>query len=504
MSHSVRSVLTVAGTAFCSRVLGFGRDLGMAWLLGSGPAADALSAALRLPYLGRRLLGDGTLSMPLTTFCSQRPQRAARLALAAARRTALGAGLLTAAGLAFAGPLAMILAPGLDAVGREHTVVLLRLCLPYLVFAALAAGHMAALHASSRFLLPGLTPGLFNSVTLLFIVTAFFLRAEGGEALPLRTAELLAAGVLCGGAAQWLVQAPAARRLRLAETGPAPSKAEIRNAVCRMPMGMIAAAMPQAAFAAAGCLASFLPSGHMAALFYAERLIEFPLGVTGAAIGIAAAPALAGLAARNKTERLRLEADRAVRLALILNLPAAAGIAAVAFPLASTLFGHGAFDAGAVRLTALALWGYAPGLPAYALSRPLLALCQATDDRSTPLRAALAGFLATLAAAATLTALNWSAGPAAAVSVGLWCNTALLWHGSAPRIGLSLPGRFIARQLAAALITFSAAAAVVAAAAALSFSSPLSLLLSVVTGLLAHAVVFPAHDRDLLRLLYKK
>lgn len=501
MSHSVRSVLIVAGTAFCSRVLGFGRDLGMAWLLGSGPAADALSAALRLPYLGRRLLGEGTLSMPLTALCSRSPQRAARLALAAARRTALGAGLLTAAGLVFAGPLAMILAPGLDAAGREQTVVLLRLCLPYLFFAALAAGHMAALHAYSRFLLPGLTPGLFNIVTLLFIAAAFFLRAEGGETF-LHAAELPAAGVLCGGIAQWLVQAPAAHRLRRAETGPAPDKAEIRNAVCRMPAGMLAAAMPQAAFAAAGCLASFLPTGHMAALFYAERLIEFPLGVTGAAIGIAAAPALAGLAAQNKTERLRLEADRAVRLALLLNLPAAAGIAAVALPLTSTLFGHGAFNAEAVNLTASALWGYAPGLPAYALSRPLLALCQAKDDRSTPLRAALTGFLFTLAAGATLTALNCSAGPA--VSAGLWCNTALLWHGAAPRIGLSLPGRFIARQLAAALFTFSAATIAVAAAARLSLPPPLGLLLAVVTGLLAHAVAFPAQDRHLLLLLRKK
>ena len=277
--------------------------------------------------------------------------------------------------------------------------------------------------------------------------------------------------------------------------------------------------MPQLAFLGASALASLLPEGHMASLFYAERLLEFPLGVLGAAVGMAAAPRLAELAAseglsrssrsheipsfslsqpqkpeqadpppplsasrtaRNDTKAIpgaRLqkpwdgegmafedgepffkrgepphgslspspsslptapphsfsdEIQRAVLLSLGLNLPAAAGLAAISLPLVAVVLGHGAFDAQAVSATALALCAYAPGLPAYALSRPLLAACHALES-GLPLKAAAVALAVALAGGYALTLRFGAWGPPLGVSVGLWCNAALLWIRTLPQ-----------------------------------------------------------------------
>ncbi len=505
MSNTARHALVVAGTALCSRILGFARDLAMVWLLGGGPTADALSAALRIPWLFRRLLGEGALSLPLTAWYARHPHSAARSAETAARRLVPLAGLSMVAGVLFAEPLATLCAPGLDDAVLEQTAFLLRLCLPYVPFAVLASCAMAALHSRRCFLLPSLSGVLFNLVTLLFLLAAFCLRDTSIMPSPLSAAGLLCAGATCGGAVQWAFQARGVRKLCPTASMAPPVMEKSADAVpLRLFTGLPAAAAPQLAFAAAGCLASFLPVGHMAALFYAERLIEFPLGVTGAAAGLAVTPILAEAAARNNPKKLRAETDRALRLALMLNLPAAAGLAAVSLPLAATLFDHGAFDGRTVRLTVEALWAYASALPACALARPLLALCQTTGNSRIPLCAAACCLAVTFGAGCLPLAAGISLTPAAAASVGLWCNTALLWCDAASRTGLRFPGRFVLRHLAGSLLTYIAAAAAVLAGGRLGLSAPVVLASAVAAGLSTHIAAFPRRDRARLFRLHNK
>ena len=194
-SGLARTAALLGGFALFSRLLGLVRDMSMAWLLGAGAAADALVAAMRLPHVLRRLLGEGSLSMTLTASlvclrqgygfpdglrldaCDGAAERSGiealrLLARAMSLRLGLILLLLTLLGLAAAPWLARMLAPGFSGPELERTVVLLRLCLPYVLAAGMAALGMALLHSMGVFWLPALSPALFNLVMLLAAVAA--------------------------------------------------------------------------------------------------------------------------------------------------------------------------------------------------------------------------------------------------------------------------------------------------------------------------------------------
>ena len=415
-SGLARTAALLGGFALFSRLLGLVRDMSMAWLLGGGAAADALVAAMRLPHVLRRLLGEGSLSMTLTASLVRLRQgngfpNGARLdadgaaatsgnatlrllARAMSLRLGLILLLLTLLGLAAAPWLARMLAPGFSGPELERTVVLLRLCLPYVLAAGMAALGMALLHSMGVFWLPALSPALFNLVMLLAAVAAAL-----GLCPP---AEALAVGMLCGGLAQWLAQWLAVRRL-LPQNAPrthaeaacegrtggqpatsavdACAEREITAGAWRclalLPGGVLGAAAPQLAMLAAMTLASGLGQGQVAALYYAERLLELPLGLVGVCLGMASLPTLSRLAAAKDFTQFSSQLSTALRLTAMLSLPAAAGLWAVGPQLVAGLLGHGAFDSQAARDTGLALLAYVPGLPAFACNRSLLAACNA-------------------------------------------------------------------------------------------------------------------------------
>lgn len=584
-SSSSKNTLIVGVGTLISRLLGFVRDAGIAWLLGGSGAADALTAALRIPYMARRLFGEGTLSLSLTAACTRERLRGGSgcgLALAVTRKLAVWTGLLVLACVAGAETVMRAIAPGLEERPEVfgEAVTLFRICAPYIWSVMMAAGCMAALHSRQRFLLPSLTPSLFNLCVIGFALLAAFNPA-------LQPGVLVACGVLCGGILQWLVQVPAIRILQREEGKGAADARAASETFRRLPAGIVGAAMPQLAFLGASALASLLPKGHMASLFYAERLLEFPLGVLGAAVGMAAAPRLAELAASEGLSRpsrshgippfslsrqkspgqadsppplsashascddtkaagARLqkpwgdegmgfkegedelffrrgghprgslapsssptaplhafsdEIQRAALLSLGLNLPAAAGLAAISLPLVAVVLGHGAFDAEAVSATALALCAYAPGLPAYALSRPLLAACHALEN-GLPLKAAAAALAVALAGGYALTLRFGAWGPPLGVSLGLWCNAALLWIGLSRRVSLRLPPRSLAVQLVGTALTFASAYGVVLWAG--HNSNIVQLALAIPAGAAVYAASLLIGDRNWFCLLKKR
>lgn len=188
-------------------------------------------------------------------------------------------------------------------------------------------------------------------------------------------------------------------------------------------------------------------------------------------------------------------------LSLGLNLPAAAGLAAISLPLVAVVLGHGAFDAEAVSATALALCAYAPGLPAYALSRPLLAACHALES-GLPLKAAAVALAVALAGGYALTLRFGAWGPPLGVSVGLWCNAALLWIGLSRRVSLRLPLRSLAVQLAGTALTFGSAYGVVLWAGYASNIAQLAL--AIPAGAAVYAASLLIGDRNWFRLLKKR
>ncbi len=451
-----RTAALLGGFALVSRVLGLLRDMSMAWLVGGGAAADALVAAMRLPHVLRRMLGEGSLSMTLTAslvhlerlghapshapshaMCLQRSHSMRMLAQALALRLGLVLALLTILGMVAAPLLADVLAPGFYGPERQEAIYLLRICLPYTLAAGMAALGMALLHSLGVFWLPAVSPALFNVVILLFALAA------GLGLLP--AAPALAVGMLCGGLAQWFAQWLAVRRLlppvhagqsagQCSEQAALRSNAASLTWKClgRLPAGLLGASAPQLAMLAAMSLASSLGRGQVAALYYAERLLELPLGLVGVCLGMASLPTLSRLAAAKDFALFAEQLRTALRLTLLLSLPAAAGLWAVGPRLVEGLLRHGAFGDNAAYETGLALWAYLPGLPAFAINRSLLAACNALGEVRRTAASAVWAVVATLAVGAALVhSLSSSLGvmaPALAVSIGLWLQCGLLLY----------------------------------------------------------------------------
>ena len=491
----------LGGCTMLSRLLGLARDAVMAWLLGAGPVADALTAAMRLPHMARRMLAEGSLSMSLTAQLARRGNRREAAALRRALARRLGGVLLAGACLLgfCADPLLRLLSPGLDLSGGGTDAglpgQLFRLCLPYIPAAGLAGLCMAVLHARRHFLIPALSPLLFNICVLAAAGVAVCWCSGQAD-----TARALALGMSGGGLAQWLLQRLAVERLpgdgagaaRLAAS-PARRAAISRRAwrlLAGLPGGILGAAAPQLAMLAAMCPASLAGPGHMASLYYAERLLELPLGLVGSCLGMASLPRLSECAREGQWEEFARLRGLALRWAVRLSLPAAVGLAVVSRPLVTCLLGHGAFDANAIHWTAWAVLAYAPCLPACAVSRCLLAACHARGERRRAVWAGLFVPLFTLGAGLLFLSAGelGGVGAAAAASLALCLQTLLLAPGR-----VTVPGahtsqwrnavRFCCGQLAAAALVGLAAWAALCLTEGLA--TGLRLALAVAAGALA-------------------
>ncbi len=418
------AVLSVA--ALVSRLLGFVRDLVIAYVLGAGPLADALFVAMRLPNLMRRLFAEGALSMAFVTrFCAVRDQsglaRAFTMTRAAFFWLLLAGGLLLVLALLLARPLTLLLAPGFasDPALFDQTTTLVRICLPYSLAILAAALSMGVLNAQERFLIPALAPCVLNLTLITFAGIAWL--------FGLAPAPTLAWGMCLAGVLQWAMQLPALRRTGFTWPGSMRfGDPEVRRLGKEMPPMVLGAAVFQINVLLSSILASFLAPGSISSLYYADRLVQFPLAVFSVAVGQAALPRLAALAGRQETARFNEVLGNALRLSLFLALPATAGLIALASPVVDVLFGHGAFDSADSAATTLALAAYSLGLPALALVRPLLAAYYAQQDTRTPL--ALAAACVGIFLLLSLLLMPWlgHVGIALATSLASWVNVILL------------------------------------------------------------------------------
>ncbi|MDD6088007.1 MAG: lipid II flippase MurJ [Desulfovibrionaceae bacterium] len=396
-----------------SRLLGFVRDALCAWLVGGSSSGDALSAALRIPFLFRRLYGEGTLSLPLTVLCSKEPsaQKRSRLAGAYGGWIVLSALLPSLFAMFFAEQLVRAIAPGLEAPFLVEAALLFRCALPYVFFAVLTSVYMSLMHSMGEFRLTALTPALFNII----VIAAAFLSFPLGASAAL----CIAIGVFLGGVGQYLLL----RRKACVLFSLSFANLSLLRPV---PYGLFCAAVPQITFLIVSSEATLLADGCSAAVFYAERILELPVGVLGSAVAAAAAPSLASM--EKQREKLRERLHIFEKWTLMLTVPAACGIMILSRPVASLLFGRGAFDDLAVEQTATALFWIAPCLPAYALSRHFISASQILNIRG---RTAMSGVCCLLAASGCcclfgfFESMTMLAAPCSA-SIGLWLYVLLL------------------------------------------------------------------------------
>ncbi len=434
---------TVAGMTFLSRVSGLVRDVAVAAVFGASGSADAFFVAFRIPNLFRRMFAEGAFSQGfvpvLTEYRISRSASEVR-ALIDHVSGSLAAVLLvlTILGVVAAPLLVWLIAPGFDAADprRSLTIELTRLTFPYLAFVSLVAMAAGVQNTWQRFALPAATPILLN----VSLITAVWFAAFSDPAVL-----ALGWGVMAAGSAQLLVQLPALWRLGLL---PRPridwSHPGVRRIAALMVPAMLGASVVQLNLLVDTLLASFLTTGSISWLYYADRLMELPVGLVAAALGTVVLPALSVRVAEGDQAAFSATLDWGLRWALLLALPAGVALLLLAPALIATIFNYGALSAVDVRQSSAALSAYAIGVPGFVAIKVLAPGYFSRQDTRTPVRIAM---LAVLVNVTLNLLLIWQlahVGLALATAIAALANAGLLAAGLL-RGGIYRPGAGWAR-----------------------------------------------------------
>jgi len=391
----LKALVTVSGMTLASRILGFVRDFVIARTFGAGVASDAFFVAFRLPNLLRRLFAEGAFSQAFVPILAEYKNRRGeedtqRLINHVTTLLGLIVLLVSAIGIVAAPIIIYLTAPGFaDEPGKfALTVSLTRITFPYIFFMSLVALAGGILNTWGRFAVPAFTPVLLN---LSFILMALF-------AAPWFDPPVLALawGAFIGGALQLAWQVPFLKKIgRLPRFSFTLKDEGVNRVLMLMAPAVLGVSVSQLSLVINTIFASFLPTGSVSWVYYADRLMEFPAGLLGAALGTVLLPSLSKLHASDNRSEFSTLLDWGLRLTLLLTLPAAVGLAVLATPLITTLFLHGAFTVQDVMQTRLALIAYSLGLTGLISVKVLAPAFYARQDIRTPVKIAIATLAAT-------------------------------------------------------------------------------------------------------------
>ncbi|MGM0544721.1 MAG: murein biosynthesis integral membrane protein MurJ [Pseudomonadota bacterium] len=427
-SGLMRSGLIVSAMTMLSRVMGLARDVVVATLLGAGDGADAFFVAFKIPNFLRRLFAEGAFNQAfvpvLSEYSTQRSRQEIRelLNAVAGSLTAILA-LITALAMLGAPWLIWLFAPGFgrDPEKLAMTADMLRLTFPYLLLISLTAFAGSVLNTWNRFAVPAFTPVLLN----LSLIGAALLLTPLMEA----PAMALAWGVLIAGVAQLVFQVPFLLRLGLMPT-PWPNLAHegVRRILKLMGPALFGVSVSQINLLLDTVLASLLAAGSVSWLYYSDRLVELPLGVFGVAIGTVILPALSKRHADQSSAHFSVMLDWAIRMVLLLGLPAALALVLLAEPLLITLFHYGAMTDTDIQMAAMSLRAYAVGLVAFMLIKVLAPGFFARQNTKTPVKVAVVAMVANMVFNLMLVWPLAHAGLALATALSAFLNAGLLGY----------------------------------------------------------------------------
>ncbi|MEF8728311.1 MAG: murein biosynthesis integral membrane protein MurJ [Accumulibacter sp.] len=425
----LKTLAAVSSMTMLSRILGFVRDFVVARTFGAGMLTDAFFVAFKLPNLLRRLFAEGAFSQAfvpiLGEYRSKRGNEATRqLVDRVASLLFLIVLLVTVLGMAGAPLLVYLSAPGFTDNPEKFalTVDLTRITFPYILFMSLVALAGGILNTWSRFAIPAFTPVLLN---VSFILMALF--AAPHFAPPVTA---LAWAVFIGGALQLALQLPFLRRIGMLPRYSLSLRDEgVRRIFRLMAPAILGVSVAQVSLLLNNIFASFLATGSVSWLYYADRLMEFPAGLLGAALGTILLPSLARCHAAGQTDEYSRLLDWGLRLAFLLAAPAALALAILAVPLISSLFHYGAFTSNDVLQTRHALVAYSLGLLALILVKILAPGFYARQNVRTPVRIAILTLCVTQLLNLALVGWLAHAGLALAIGLAATLNAGLLYRG---------------------------------------------------------------------------
>jgi putative peptidoglycan lipid II flippase len=391
----LKSLATISSLTLVSRILAFVRDVLIARIFGAGMATDAFFVAFKLPNLLRRLFAEGAFSQAFVPifgeYKNRRGHEETRLLVDhVTTMLALILFLVTLVGIIVAPILVYISAPGFfkDTAKFDLTVQLLRITTPYIFFISLVAVAAGILNSYNKFWVPAFAPILLN---LCFIGAALWLAPYFEPPIL-----ALAWAVFVAGVVQLAFQIPFLKKIgMLPRIRFSFNDAGMLRVIKQMGPAVFGVSIAQISLIINTIFASFLAVGSVSWLYYADRLMEFPSGVLGVALGSILLPSLSKCHADNNTAEYSRLLDWGLRLTIMLTLPAALALGMVSVPLLATFFQRGSFLAHDVLMTSYALIGYSVGLIGIIMVKILAPGFYAKQDIRTPVKIGAVTLLAT-------------------------------------------------------------------------------------------------------------
>jgi putative peptidoglycan lipid II flippase len=437
-----RAAGVVGAFTFLSRILGLFRDILIANFFGSGMSADAFFVAFRIPNLLRRLFAEGSFSVafiPVFTEYLQKKSKGDALLLARVVLTSLVLILtaVTILGVILSPLIVRIIAPGFGGSSEKYalTVLLTRIMFPYIFFVSVLALLTGVLNSLKHFAAPAMAPIFLN----LSMIAALVFLAPSMRAPTVG----LAIGVIVGGVIQMAVQVPLVIKKGLSFAPRwMPAHPALKKIGLLMLPTIFGSAIYQINQLVGTLLASFLREGSVSYLYYADRLVQFPLGVFAIAISTAVLPSLSREAAEKDFDGLRETLSHAIRLTMFITIPAMVGLIVLREPIIRLLFQRGAFDSFTTIMTAQALLFYSVGLWAFAALRVFVSAFYSLQDTKTPVKVAVVAMLANIIFSLLLMGPLKHGGLALALSLASTLQLCILIYLLRKRLG-GIQGRVV-------------------------------------------------------------
>jgi putative peptidoglycan lipid II flippase len=387
-----RSAGLVGSLTFLSRIAGYARDMVIAYFFGASASTDAFWVAFRIPNLLRRLFAEGSLTIsfiPVFTDYLEKGNKEEAKKVADTVFTILFCllVLISIAGVLLSPYIIKLFAAGFDAETFDLAVTLNRYMFPYILFISLTALSMGVLNSLRHFFAPAISPALSN---ICIIAAIFFIHRSLG--VPIYSA---AVGVMLGGILQFALQLPflKARGFLFGFNKSFRHSAVKRIALLIVPQ-LFGVAVYQINIIVNTQYASFMPQGSISYLYFAERLIEFPLGIIAVSIATVLLPSLSSHVSKGEFAKFRETYSYTLRLMLFILIPALVGLIVLRVPICNLLYQRGEFSYAATIFTSQAIFGYALGLWAVGGIRITAPAFYAMQDTKTPVIIAFIAFIA--------------------------------------------------------------------------------------------------------------
>ncbi len=426
----------VGSATFLSRIFGYIRDMALAWFFGAGLYSDAFFVAFRIPNLLRRLFAEGSLSIAFipvfTEYLANRGKDDAfEMARSAIRLLSVLLVFTAIIGIFLSPIIIRVIAPGFAESPEKLslTIFLTRIMFPYILFIGMVALSMGILNVLGHFAAPALAPVFLNIsiICSVFLISPYMADPVTG----------LAIGVLIGGFLQLALQVPFLikkgfyfwQKAKIYHPG-------LKKIGLLMLPAIFGAAVYQINILVGTLLASLLPEGSVSYLYYADRLVQFPLGIFGIAAATAVLPSLSRQAAENDLSAVRNTFSFTMKLVFFITIPSMVGLIVLREPIVALLFKRGAFDAETTRLTAYALLYYSIGLWAFSAVRIVVSTFYALQDTKTPVRMAVISVCANIILGIILMGPLSHGGLALATSLASMLNFGLLVRALRFKLGV--------------------------------------------------------------------